>query len=76
MDRIRPVFGGRAAEPITRSELVDWLDKQASDRKWKPSAYNRWRAAFSLVFPVGIKNEKTSRNPLSGFAASMRRMIA
>ena len=66
MGRIRPVFGSRAAESITRSELVNWLDKEASDRKWKPSTYNRWRAAFSLVFRVGIGNEKIGRNPLSG----------
>jgi integrase len=66
MDRIRPVFGSRAAASITRRELVDWMDKQASDREWKPSTYNRWRAAFSLVFRVGIENEKISRNPLSG----------
>ncbi len=66
MDRIRPVFGSRAVESITRRELVKWLDAEADDREWKASTFNRWRAAFSLVFRVGITNEKISRNPLSG----------
>lgn len=66
MKRIRPVFGGRAADSITRRELVGWLDHEADTREWKASTYNRWRAAFSLVFRVAITNEKISRNPLSG----------
>ena len=32
-------------------------------RDWKSSSRNRWQAAFSLIFGVGIDNEKITKNP-------------
>jgi integrase len=61
-----PAFGKRAAETITRQELVAWLDQQEKRRTWRPATYNNWRAGISLVFRVGITNEKTERNPMVG----------
>jgi|ERR1035437_2312943 integrase len=61
-----PAFGDRAAEEITKQEIVRWLTEQAEARKWKPSSRNRWQAALSLIFRVGIDNEKIARNPAAG----------
>jgi integrase len=62
-------FGSRAAESIRKNEIVAWLAEQAKARKWAPASRNRWQATFSLVFRVGIDNEKIARNP----AARIRR---
>jgi integrase len=69
VDEMLPVFGSRPAEEITKQEIVGFLTKAAKDREWKPSSENRWQAAFSLIFRVGIDNEKIERNP----AARIRR---
>lgn len=61
-----PTFGDRPAEEITKQEIVRWLTEQAEARDWKPSSRNRWQAAFSLIFRVGIDNEKITRNPAAG----------
>lgn len=63
------VFGSRSAESIRKNEIVTWLADQAQRRKWAPASRNRWQATFSLVFRVGIDNEKIARNP----AAHIRR---
>jgi integrase len=61
-----PVFGDRAVEEITKQEIVRWLTEQAEERNWKSSSRNRWQAAFSLIFRVGIDNEKITKNPAAG----------
>ncbi len=61
-----PVFGDRVAEEITKQEIVRWLTENTETRKWKPSSCNRWQAAFSLIFRVGIDNEKIAKNPAAG----------
>jgi integrase len=60
-----PVFGDRPAEEITKQEIVRWLTERAEERNWKPSSSNRWQA-LSLIFRVGIDNEKITRNPAAG----------
>jgi site-specific recombinase XerD len=62
-------FGGKKAEDITKQDIVRWLDLNASKQGWKPSSRNRWQAAFSLIFRVGLDNEKITNNP----AARIRR---
>ena len=69
IDQLIEVFGSRAAESIRKNEIVAWLAEQAERRKWAPASRNRWQATFSLVFRVGIDNEKIARNP----AARIRR---
>jgi site-specific recombinase XerD len=64
-----PAFGDRPAEEITKQDIVRWLTDEAGKRKWKPASRNRYQAAFSLVFRVGIDNEKITNNP----AARIRR---
>jgi site-specific recombinase XerD len=63
---LRSVFGNRKATDINKQDIVRWLTEQAKHRRWKSSTQNRWQAAFSLIFRVGIDNEKIDRNPASG----------
>ena len=69
IDQLLPVFGSRPAESIKKNEIVAWLSEQAAERNWASSSRNRWQATFSLIFRVGIDNEKIERNP----AARIRR---
>jgi site-specific recombinase XerD len=62
-DTLRPVFGCRPAEEISKQEIVRWLTSTAADREWAPATKNRWQAAFSLAFRVGMENEKIEKNP-------------
>src|SRR5208337_3951493 len=62
-DTLRPVFGGRTAEDISKQEIVRWLTSAAADREWAPATKNRWQAAFSLAFRVGMENDKIDKNP-------------
>lgn len=58
-----PDFGDLAAEHITKQDIIRWLASEAKDRDWKPATRNRWQAAFSLIFRVGLDNEKITANP-------------
>jgi integrase len=69
INELSPAFGARAADSIKKSEIASWLAEQAEERNWAASTRNRWQAAFSLIFRVGIDNEKIERNP----AARIRR---
>ena len=60
---LRPVFGTRTAEDISKQEVLRWLVTTAADRGWAPATKNRWQAAFSLAFRVGIEDEKIEKNP-------------
>jgi integrase len=62
-------FGSRPVESIKKNDIVAWLAEQAETRDWAASSRNRWQATFSLIFRVGIDNEKVERNP----AARIRR---
>jgi integrase len=62
-------FGSRSVESIKKSDIVGWLAEQSEARDWAASSRNRWQATFSLIFRVGIDNEKIDRNP----AARIRR---
>jgi integrase len=37
--------------------------EQTEERNWSPATRNRYQAAFSLVFRVGMDNEKLTLNP-------------
>jgi integrase len=66
IDRILPEFGDRSADSITKQEIVRWLTKESEAREWKPSTRNRWQAAFSLIYRVGVGNERIDKNPAAG----------
>lgn len=63
IDQLRPVFGSRPADSIRKNEVVEWLTEQAEEREWAATTRNRWQATFSLIFRVGLDNEKIDRNP-------------
>jgi hypothetical protein len=69
IDQLRPVFGSRPADSIRKNEIVEWLTEQAEERDWVATTRNRWQATFSLIFRVGVDNEKIERTP----AARIRR---
>jgi site-specific recombinase XerD len=64
-DRMLPVFGTRHASSITVQDLSNWLLEQGGEREWSPATRNRYAAAFSLVYRIGIENEKVDVNPAS-----------
>jgi site-specific recombinase XerD len=66
IERMRPVFGAKDAEVITKQEILRWLTNESDERKWKASTRNRWQAAISLVYRVGIENERIDKNPAAG----------
>lgn len=65
MNHIREAFGDRAAKSINKQQWAAWLDERAKAQEWKPSTYNRWKAAISLVYRVAIQNDKIDSNPVS-----------
>jgi len=69
INKLRPIFGPSAATSISKQDVVRWLTERAETRGWAASTRNRWQAAFSLIFRVGIDNERIDRNP----AAQIRR---
>jgi hypothetical protein len=69
INKLRPVFGSTEAATISKQDIVRWLTQQTQIRRWTASTRNRWQAALSLIFRVGIDNERIDRNP----AAQIRR---
>jgi len=69
IEQLLSVFGSRQATTIRKNEIVSWLGEQAEERDWAPTTRNRWQATFSLIFRVGMDNEKIEANP----AARIRR---
>jgi integrase len=64
-DRMLPVFGARAASSMTVQDLSNWLLEQSEEHEWSGATRNRYASAFSLVFRIGIENEKIEVNPAS-----------
>lgn len=58
-------FDNRAVEGITKQDIQNWLLEQSEAREWTPATRNRYQAGFSLVFRVGVDNEKITVNPAS-----------
>jgi integrase len=65
IERLRPEWGSRKVKDITKQEIVRWLNSEMVTRNWTVATMNRWQACFSLVFRVGVDNEKISLNPAS-----------
>lgn len=58
-------FDNRAVEGIAKQDIQNWLLEQTETREWSPATRNRYQATFSLVFRVGMDNEKIIVNPAS-----------
>jgi integrase len=65
IDRLRPEWDNRKVKDITKQDVVKWLQSEKVARDWSVATTNRYQAAFSLVFRVGIDNEKITTNPAS-----------
>lgn len=62
---IGPDFSDRVARTITKGDIQTWLLDQMDEREWTPATRNRYQAAFSLIFRVGVDNGKIASNPAS-----------
>ena len=65
VDVLKSEFGELRAEQITKQDIVRWLTTEATKRNWKPGTRNRWQAALSMIFRVGVDNDKITGNPAS-----------
>jgi site-specific recombinase XerD len=59
----REQFGNRIAETITPADISEWFTAMTDERTWTPATVNRYRAAMSKAFKIGIQNRKVSSNP-------------
>lgn len=59
----REKFGHRVSESITPAEISDWFAAMTDERDWTPATINRYRAAMSKAFKIGIQNRKINSNP-------------
>jgi integrase len=51
--RLKEEFGNRPAL-IPIKDLRDWFD----DQEWQPGTYNRYKSMLSLIYRLGMENEK------------------
>jgi site-specific recombinase XerD len=56
-------FGHRLADGIAPSEIAEWFDLMEDERGWSPATINRYRAAMSKVYKLGLADGKVGRNP-------------
>ena len=63
LEETLPEFGKRIAESITAAELREWLSEMKTDNEWSNATFNRYKAAFSKGFKLGMEENKVSRNP-------------
>jgi site-specific recombinase XerD len=63
MERILNWFRDREAESIRPQEIEARLSEAAEENDWTPATFNRYRALISLVYGLGIRNEKVHANP-------------
>jgi site-specific recombinase XerD len=59
----REKFGHRVADSMTPAEISDWFADMIQERAWTPATVNRYRAAMSKAFKLGIQNRKLDNNP-------------
>lgn len=62
---IGPDFNDRVARTIKKGDIQTWLLDQMDEQEWAPATRNRYQAAFSLIFRVGVDNGKIALNPAS-----------
>jgi integrase len=65
IERLKPDWGGRKVQDITKQEIQRWLSTEKEKRDWTDATTNRWQACFSLVFRVAVDNGKIALNPAS-----------
>jgi site-specific recombinase XerD len=63
LEETLPEFGHRIAETITPAELRGWLTEMTAENEWSNATFNRYKAAISKAFKLGIQEGKISHNP-------------
>jgi integrase len=63
LDTIGKDFDHLKVDDIGKKEIQDWLLARTTEREWSGATRNRWHAAFSLAFRVGVENELIAINP-------------
>ena len=58
IERLLRGFGNRPAE-IPIEDLRRWF----SEQEWTPATFNRYKSMLSLIYRLGIENEKVASNP-------------
>jgi site-specific recombinase XerD len=56
-------LGNRAADSITPKELGEWLSEMAEENEWTAATFNRYKAAISKAYKIGMQNRRVSTNP-------------
>ena len=56
-------FGLRVADSITPQELGGWLSEMMDEQEWSPGTRNRYKAAVSKTYALGMANLKVHTNP-------------
>lgn len=62
-ERVLAWFRDRAADSITAQEIEQKLTKSTEENEWAPATANRYRALLSLIYSLGIRNQKIKDNP-------------
>lgn len=63
LEVVKEHMGDRAAESITPKDLGDWLSEMAEENEWTAATFNRYKAAISKAFKIGMENRRVSTNP-------------
>jgi site-specific recombinase XerD len=56
-------FGEMIADNIKPRDVSDWLEDQAEENEWEPATYNRYKAAISKAYKLGLAENWVSVNP-------------
>jgi len=56
-------FGEMIADNIKPRDVSDWLEDQAEENDWEPATYNRYKAAISKAYKLGLAEDYVSVNP-------------
>jgi integrase len=56
-------FGQRAADSIKPNEIADWLSDMMEEHEWTAATFNRYKAAISKAYKLGMENSRVSTNP-------------
>ena len=62
---LSPYIGNKVAASIKPADIADIPDRMATERKWSTATTNRYLAAMSLAFRIGIEAEKVNSNPVT-----------
>lgn len=63
LEVIRKEFGHRIADTVTPADLREWLSDMFEEWEWTNATYNRYKAAISKAYKLGVEDGKIQTNP-------------